>query len=155
VDNLTKAGRYSEAVPLLPGVQALSEAHGSQLDRIRLRWVEARVAAGTGDGERARRILGEVRRGFLERGIVYDAALASLELATLWIEEGRTAEVRALAAEMVAVFRAQKVAREALAALLTFEAATARETATVSLVREISARLERARRGSSDPGLPE
>lgn len=153
VDNLTKAGGFSEAVPLLPEVQALSEAHGSQLDRIRLRWVEARVAAGTGDGEGARRILGEVLRGFLERGIVYDAALASLELATLWIEEGRTVEVRTLAAEMVAVFRAQKVAREALAALLTFEAAAARETATVSLVREISARLERARRGSSDFGL--
>jgi hypothetical protein len=48
--------------------------------------------------------------------------------------------------------RAQKVAREALAALLTFEAAAAREMATVSLAREISSRLERARRGSAELG---
>jgi hypothetical protein len=45
----------------------------------------------------------------------------------------------------VAVFEAQKVHREALAALLTLQQAAAMETVTVSLVQEVVAVLERSR----------
>jgi hypothetical protein len=146
VDNLTKAGRYEEAQPLLPVLRDLGLAHGSQLDRVRVRWVEARIAAGLGERELGEQGLFEVRQDFLRLTIVFDAALATLELSALYLEDGKTAEVKRLAAEIVEVFEAQAVHREALAALLIFQRAADKEMATASLLREVTEMLERARR---------
>jgi tetratricopeptide (TPR) repeat protein len=147
LDNLTKAGRYGEAEALLPEVRACCrESAGTSLDAIRLTWVEGRIAAGLGRTEEARRIFEEIRQEFTARDMAYDAALVTLELAALYIEEGRTSEVRDLAREMIEVFRAQDVHREALAALAVFHSAAVLETATVELTREITARVEQARR---------
>lgn len=145
VDNLAKAGRFAEAHPLLSGLRDLVQAHGSRLDQMRVRWVEARTVAGLGDRVRGRRGLAAVRQELLAEPIVYDAALVTLEMIVLDLEDGRTAEVKELAAEIAEVFAAQKVHREALAALLTLQRAAAVEAATVSLVREVAAVLERAR----------
>lgn len=144
-DNLSKAGRHREAAALLPELKALAAAHGSTLDRLRLDWVEARVATGLGDHDRARSLLNEIRQTFLAAGNPFDAALAALDLSISYLEEGRTAEVRDLAEEMVTVFRDLGVAREPLAALLLFQEAARCETATVELVREVAASLSRAR----------
>lgn len=145
MDNLTKAGRFAEAYPLLAGLRDLVQAHGSRLDQMRGRWVEARTVAGLGDRVRGRQALAAVRQELLAEPIVYDAALVTLEMVVLDLENGRTSEVKELASEIVEVFEAQKVHREALAALLTLQRAAVVETATVSLVREVAAILERAR----------
>jgi hypothetical protein len=42
----------------------------------------------------ARQAFGDARRELATRGMAYDAALISLELAVLLIDEGETAEVR-------------------------------------------------------------
>jgi hypothetical protein len=131
---------------LLPVLRDLGLAHGSQLDRVRVRWVEARIAAGLGERELGEQGLFEVRQDFLRLTIVFDAALATLELSALYLEDGKTAEVKRLAAEIVEVFEAQAVHREALAALLIFQRAADKETATASLLREVTEMLERARR---------
>ena len=73
-----------------------------------------RIAAAAGDEEAAIRFLSEACREFAERGIWYDAALVSLELAAVHAEAGRTAEVKLLARHLVPIFRAQDVHREAL-----------------------------------------
>jgi len=150
VDNLSKAGRFSEARALLPQVRELSRSAGSELDRVRLRWVEARIAAGLGEPDEARQAFSEAQRGFLGQCIAYDAALVSLEMAMFLLQEGRTAEVRELAREMILIFQAQEIHREALAALAVFQAAAALDSATVEFAREIAAFLARARH---DPGL--
>lgn len=149
VYSLEIAGRYQEAAALLPQVRSLSETSGSNLDRVRLRWVEGQIAHGLGDQDAARRAFEEVRQAFLADEIVYDAALVSLDLAALAIQQARTSEVRELAREMVAIFRAQDVPREALAAALVFEEAAALDAATVELAHEVAARLRRA---WQDPG---
>ena len=82
---------------------------------------------------------------FTAREIAYDAALASLELAILYLEDGRTAEVRTLARQMLWIFRAQGVHREALVALKLFCEAAEREQATADLARRVADYLERAR----------
>ncbi|MEA2601435.1 MAG: hypothetical protein QOF89_2427 [Acidobacteriota bacterium] len=146
LDNLTKAGRFEEAEALLSEVRACCQSVGTTLDATRLRWVEARLAAGLGRTEEARRTFEEIRHEFTARDMTYDTALVTLELAALYIEEGRTSEVRDLAREMIEVFRAQDVHREALAALAVFHSAAVLETVTVELTREIAARLERERR---------
>jgi tetratricopeptide (TPR) repeat protein len=153
VDSLSKAGRHREAAALLPDLKTLAETHGSAQDRLRLDWVEGRIAAGLGDHERARRLLTQVRQTFLDEGNAFDAALAALDLSISHLEEGKTADVRELADEMVTVFRAQEVAREPLAALLLFQEAARRETATADLARQVATALTRARWSPpSEPG---
>jgi hypothetical protein len=87
------------------------------LDLTRVLWLEGRVAAGLERREEALPALEQVRRYFTTEQIAYDAALASLEVAVLYLEAGRTGEVRTLAEEMLWIFKAQGVHREALAAL--------------------------------------
>ena len=66
------------------------------------------------------------------------------------IVPGRTAEVREIAEEMLWIFKAQEVHREALAALRLFCEAAQQETATVALARQVERYLRRAQ---LDPGL--
>jgi tetratricopeptide (TPR) repeat protein len=143
-DNLSKAGRHREAAALLPELRRLAAEQGRALDHLRLRWVEGRIAAGLGEHERARQLLAGVRQTFLDAGNPYEAALATLDLAIPHLEEGNTTEVRALADEMVAVFRQHNVARESLAALLLFQEAAHRDAATAELVRKVAATLSRS-----------
>jgi hypothetical protein len=84
------------------------------------------------------------------RGISYDAALVTLELTALHSKQGELSEVKKLSLEMSKIFRAQDVPREALAALLFFQKAAERESATAKLAREVAAFLDKLR---SDPGL--
>jgi tetratricopeptide (TPR) repeat protein len=145
-DNLSKAGRHREADALLPDLRELAATHGSVQDGLRLDWVEGRITAGLGDHERGRRLLTQVRRTFLDEGNAFDAALAALDLSISHLQEGKTAEVRELADEMVTVFRDLEVSREPMAAVLLFQEAARRETATVELARQVAASLNRARR---------
>jgi tetratricopeptide (TPR) repeat protein len=146
LDNLSRVGRFEEARDLLPEIQKLSRLTGTRLDRIRLRWTEGRIAAGLGRTDRARRAFLAVRRAFLTRGLAFDAALVSLELAVLYLEEGKTSEVRALTGDLLEIFRSRDVHREALAALTVFHNAALLETATAELARELASFLTKARR---------
>jgi hypothetical protein len=85
-----------------------------------------------------------VRRELTSRPIPYDAALSSLELAVLYLEEGRTGEVKTVALEMGEIFKSQGIAREALASLKLFFEAAQKETATVTLARKVLADVEAA-----------
>ncbi len=91
----------------------------------------------------------QVRRVFEQRGLAFDYALASMELALLLLKEGRAAEVATLAAEMVPIFQTQQVEREALAALQLFYDATKRKTATVELAQRMVKFLHRAQHDRS------
>ena len=144
-DTLSKAGHHREAASLLPALKELAATHGRAKDRLRLDWIEGRVAAGLGDHDRARQLLAKIRQTFLAESNAFDAALVSLDLSISYLAEGKSAEVRELADEMVTVFRDQAVAREPLAALLLFQEAARQETATADLAREIAASLARSR----------
>jgi transcriptional regulator with XRE-family HTH domain len=142
---LCHLGRYAEAAAGLPELDEQARQLCNQLDQLRARWLTARVWTGLGRPEEARVAFEEVRRDFTKRLLSYDTALVSLELAILHLEAGRRAEVRELAEEMLWVFSAQGVEREALAALSLFREAAASETLTVELARRLLAALERAR----------
>ena len=108
-------------------------------------WLQGKIAAGVGDVAAAERLFTETRDGFVRQGIGYDAARVSLDLALLYLKDGRTEEVRRVAEEMVPVFAAQDVHREAMAALVLFQDAARREVVTAEMVREVGAYLEAAR----------
>jgi tetratricopeptide (TPR) repeat protein len=148
--NLLHLNRVSEAAALLPVVREMAVQLRNELDLLRVRWLESRILAGQSRRAEAAEALSEVGAGFLARKLGYDAALASLELAVLYLEEDRTGEVKALARGMAPIFRAQGVHREALAALQLFCDAAEREAVTLELARRLVHYLERAR---LDPDL--
>jgi tetratricopeptide (TPR) repeat protein len=150
-NHLCQLGRYQEASERLPQIRALAIQQGNELDLVRVVWLEARVAAGQGQLERAVEGLEQVRRDFTARGLPYDAARASLELAALYLEKGRTSDVRGLVRTMTWIFQAQGITREALAALTLFCDAAQRETATVELTRQVIAELERTKPSTPPP----
>ncbi len=89
----------------------------------RLRWLDGRICAGLEDAGRAEAAFQQARAGFVEQGQVYPAALVGLDLAALWVRQHRIGDVFELAEEMIVTFRALRIAREAVAALLVLKRA--------------------------------
>jgi transcriptional regulator with XRE-family HTH domain len=137
-------GPFEKAEIHLIAARELADRLGNDLDKVRVGWLAARVAAGQGRREEAIAGLETVRRELTSRPIPYDAALSSLELAVLYLEEGRTGEVKTVALEMGEIFKSQGIAREALASLKLFFEAAQKETATVTLARKVLADVEAA-----------
>jgi len=148
--NLCHLGRYDEAESLLPEVQELALALRKELDLVRVVWLKGKIAAGLGRGQEARVSFQQVRREFTAREMAYDCALVTLELAALLLDQGHARDVRSLAEEMLWIFRAQGVHREALAALQVFCDAARREAASAELARRVALFLQRAQH---DPQL--
>ena len=142
---LCHLGHFAEAEENLPKIRVLAERLGQALDIVRTRWIEGWVASGLGRREEAVAALEQVSRDFSSREIPFDAALATLELAALYLEEGHTAEVRRLALALAWIFKAEAVHRSALAALRLFYDAAEKESVTVELVRRIGDYLYRAK----------
>jgi transcriptional regulator with XRE-family HTH domain len=148
--NLSQLGRHAEAAGLLPEIRVLALRLEKGPDQIRTFWLEGRIAAGLGRRDEAVSFMTRVRTEFANRGLSYDVALSTLELAVLYLEEGQMAKVKELARQMTSIFRAQGVHREAIAALKVFRDAAEREAATAELARRVVDYLCRARH---DPGL--
>ncbi len=147
---LKESGRLDEALSLLQEILPLHARSAKPMDLLRLRWLEGKLAQAQGELERAEGAFREVHRGFLDRRVPYDAALAALDLAAVLYQQDRIGEMKRLAAESLPVFRALGVHREALAALALFEQAVRRERVSLRWIGELAAYLRRAR---SDPRL--
>ncbi|HEV2843679.1 MAG TPA: hypothetical protein VG477_02440 [Thermoanaerobaculia bacterium] len=151
---LVDADRIPEASTLLAEVRDLYAANGERFDELKVRWLEGRIAAGFGDEEAAERAFLQVHAGFKSADLFYDAALVSLYLATLWLRQGRTAEIRGLIDETVATFRARNIQREALGALIVLQKALRRDQVTADLLQTVLLdlwRMERLPAKSSRP----
>jgi len=144
-ENLLHVGGHAEAEPMFAEVRALALRLGGALSRVRLQWLEGRIAAGLGRAEEAIAALARVRGAFAARGIAYDMALVSLELAELYAAQGRMDVVRTLARQMASVFEDQEVHAEARKAIAFFRRAAEREAVTPELAREVVRYLYRAR----------
>src|ERR1700759_1881754 len=79
--------------------------------------MEGKIHAGLGRLNRAERIFSSVREELGQLGRHYDAALLGLELAAVWLRQGRAAEVQALAEEMYETFELLEVRQAAQHAL--------------------------------------
>lgn len=151
-DSLSKSGELGEAEHLLTEVEGLGGVLGLlESDRLRTRWVRARIEvrkawhAGVDS-------LNAVREGFIQIGLLYDAALASLELAEWHAEEitGTEADtehlttIRELAAESAAFFAGQDIAPEAVVALVLFQHVASLSAPSAAAFRKIERLLRQA-----------
>jgi len=114
---------------------------------LHLAWLRARIAWSRGDLPAAERLFTEARALTIERGIAFDTSLVSLELALVYLVQGRTAKVKKLAIEALGVFAEQEVEREVRAALALVEAAARRDALTRELLEQAITAVERASHG--------
>lgn len=142
---LLHVGEAAEAISLLEDVRSLAIELRNDIDLLRVLWLEGRITASCGPSEQAVATLEQVRIGFLSREIGYDAALVSLELAALHLEQGNMEKVKCLARQMIPVFGCQGVHREALVALKLFWEAAEGDVATTELAGRVLTFLVRAR----------
>jgi len=144
IDGLTTTGRHLEARRLLSRVRPLyvrfpeSAGHRSE-------WLTGRIAFGLRQDEEAEALFIKARAGFLAEDAPYAAALVSLELSALYARQGRTQEMKQIAAEMVPFFSSRQIHREAAAALAYWKHAVDTETAGIDLATRVVAFLRRAR----------
>jgi tetratricopeptide (TPR) repeat protein len=143
---LNDSGRCVEALRQLERLRSCYRAFPEPYIEIRLFWLEGRIAAGLRHFEEAERALKEVRRRLLDSSLAYEAALATLDLANIYLEQGRRDEVRRLAEEMLPIFLSQDVHRHAIAALVVFQQAVEGDHVTPARIQEIASYLLRARK---------
>jgi tetratricopeptide (TPR) repeat protein len=141
-------GRAQEALPLVEEARLLAERLRNEIDLIRTVWLDAKCQAGLGKREEALIRLAQVRSDLETQP--FDYALAGLDEATLYREEGRFSEIKALSGSILKIFKAQNVHREALAAVILFHEAAEKERVSVELVRRLQSFLAKAR---TNPGL--
>lgn len=149
--HLTEVGDIERAQRLLRQSRELYDIYGGRMERLKLLWVEGRIAIRSGNRARAEEAFSEVRAGFEKIGLLYDMAMVSLELGVVWLEQGRIREIQKLLDETVATFRARGIRREAIAALLMLQEAIAMERATAVLLRSVATELQRL---ESEPASP-
>jgi tetratricopeptide (TPR) repeat protein len=150
ISYLTDLNRSREAQRLYRSTRPLYRSFAEPWVQNRRKWVRAKIARGFGQTAHAETLYLRARDGFVAEGIPYDTALVSLELASLYAEQGRTAELKRLSEEMLPIFTSQRIHREALAALGFFRAAVDAEQANATLIAAVAGFLKRA---EHDPGL--
>ena len=139
--NLDHLGRPSETLEVIPLARQLAIEVGSGPNLLRLLWLEARAWTALGKHKEAITPLEQVRREFVSRGNLLDVAFVSLELAAIYLEEGRTADTRRLALELSRVFATLGITPERLAAVWLFLESAVEEEATAELARQAAAAL--------------
>lgn len=149
---LCDAGRFAEAAALVAehpefGLEATPRW------QVREQVVCGRIAYGLGRLAEAERLFGDARERALEQRDFFTAALASLELAALFLEQGRTRELRRVASVLVPVLEAHDLRTEAAAALLLFARAALSEGLTAEAVRRLRWKIEVGGRAGALPAV--
>jgi hypothetical protein len=151
-DYLSKAGRFDQAGQVLTQLDEVgADLALPEIDRLRAQWVRARVEARRAWHAGAD-TLKAVRERLLELGLIYDAAVASLELAEWHAEQIRGTEtdaehltaIRELAAESADFFAGQDVGPEAVAAIALFQHVSTLAVPSVSALRKVERLLRQA-----------
>jgi tetratricopeptide (TPR) repeat protein len=143
---LNELGQPREALAIVGRTRQLYLELGDRLNLLHLEFLEGQIALALGRLEQAEGIFREVRRSFGEKGMAYDAALATLDLAQVYARQDRHTEMQVLAQEMLPIFQSRDLQREVIAALIMFQQAAERNDVTLSLIQEVAGRLQKARR---------
>ena len=144
VQHYLESGRENQALELLLEVRRLHSDLGNEVDLIRLRWIEGKARLECNELSEAETEFIEAKSYFIDSGMTLDAALVSLDLATVYLRQARITELKELAREMLAVFNALGIQREALAALAFFNKAL--EIEHVTALGALQECLEQARK---------
>jgi tetratricopeptide (TPR) repeat protein len=140
---LVESGQAATARQLFTHCQGFFATHLERLDVVKSVWLEGRIAAALGEDERAERCFRDARSSFQELELLYEVGLVALDMASLWLRAGRTAEVKTLIDRTISIFRARKIRREAIGMLLVVREAFQKDQATEALLRTTAIELLR------------
>lgn len=147
---LTALDRHQEAWELLEANMGAYENSDEPWVPVSLRDLQGRILTGLGRYAEAEESYISCCEGALILGRHYDAALACLDLAEVYLQQGRSSEVTEMAAGLVSAFRARNVSREALAALIMLQQAASEERVTHQVLKGIRRRVLKARGSVAD-----
>lgn len=142
---LHQMGEDRQALAALTRARPAYLSLGDRAGLLRFQWLEGTIAASLHRDEQAEGCLREAREGFVQLGVALEAAEVSLDLAALLCRQGRTAEVRELAVEMIAIFESRQTRQDALAAFILLRQAAERDRVTETLLRRLEASLHEPR----------
>jgi tetratricopeptide (TPR) repeat protein len=148
---LAEVGRPLEAQRLLIQVRPLYDRFADGWMRNRRRWVEGKIALGLGQVREAEACFVAAREAFIVDERVFEAAFVALELAALYAEQRRTAELARLAEETLPIFASRQSYPRAFAALALLHRVAADEQASRDATIRLMDCLKRFRDHS---GLP-
>lgn len=143
---LLEAGRCDEALDALQRARMLLDRlEDQQVSRVRFRWLEGHIEEKMGRLDRAETALRVARQGFIRLGASFEVAEISLDLARIYLrQQGRTAKLKQLVAEVLPIFESRSLHDAALGALLLFRQAVESEQATLDLLENVQAHLEKS-----------
>ena len=98
-------GCWREAQTVLRSPLGRKTNSGGQMDRLKRWWLEGEILSGLGEYELAEQALLRVKGRFEQVGLLYQAAIVSIDLGTVWRHLGRKEEARDLSEETEGVFR--------------------------------------------------
>jgi len=148
---LVEAGRGPEALQALQRARRLYQRLGDGPNLVRLRHLEGKIGEALGVPGEAEIAFADARRGFLLEGLGGEAAEALLDLAILYARQGRSLEIRALAADLMPILRTRDLRQGVGAALLFFRSLAETEHATPEALSEISRYVRPAGRPQAAP----
>ena len=134
IDALVRCGLYAEASEFLPTVRLHLEKHANETERRKLRWLEAKCAAGLGHLAPAEGELRAIAQEFDAAEQPYHRSLVVLDLCGVWLAQGRSIEIAEAARYLLQSFAELDVEREAVHALALLEQAARQERATAALL---------------------
>jgi hypothetical protein len=140
---LNDAGDSEGALLLLQESRSLYRQFPDEWSRLRVRWLEARIAQGLGHLDEAEAAMSLLWSQVFERRLRLELALLTLDLTAVYLEQGEMKKAWRTAGRLVPLFQAWGVHRHAVAAWLMLQRAFAAETATAGLIRQLERYLRR------------
>ncbi|HUF77878.1 MAG TPA: tetratricopeptide repeat protein [Thermoanaerobaculia bacterium] len=144
--HLTDAGRPAAARDVLDWHADLYAEKADAHTRLRVSWLQARLAAELGDPAAAERGYLQVLEELVRQRQGFDAPLVCLELASLYHRQKRFQELEKIAAQAVELFQAYALHQEALAALFLLRDAARARTLTADAILRVAGFLREAER---------
>ena len=146
--------RFGEAEDVLERHGTLLRCHSDPRSRPLVRNIRGRVAWGLGRRREAEELLLGARDELVAQRRPLHAGVAALDLAVLYLEEGRTAEVQETARLLAGLFAAEDVDPMVVASLMVLQAAAAAERITLESIRTLQRRLEESEGRHRPAALP-
>lgn len=113
-----------------------------RVNQLKIRWLQAQINAGLRKWQRAEQGFLHVINGFEQEGMGFHAAFASLELALVWMHQGRYKETQELIPQVYEAFVSLEI-KEAFGALMVLKEAFEKQMGTVELLKEVVEFLRR------------